>query len=153
MMGDNSFGKFMFVVGIVVLALLGLFYGSGYKLAWLGTFVALGLLSWRWSTALFWFFLGNTIVSMLWALRLGAINDQSVLIYVLALTSAAGFVSSAAHLGVEEKKGKVISAKKEEVKVEKKEAPKKVVKKTSKKSTKKKVAKKKSARKKTSKKK
>jgi hypothetical protein len=148
-MGDNSFGKFMFVVGIVLLSLLTIFFFSGYKLAWLILFVVLGLLSWNSTHTLFWFFLTNVVLSAAWALRMGSINDQTLTLFILSLVCAAGFVSSASNLG---SCGSCKTSPKE-VKKETKVAPKKVAKKTAKKKSSKKTAKKKTSKKKVAKKK
>lgn len=140
-MANNSFGKLMFVLGLVLLALLSVFFFGWAKLIWLVLFVVLGLVCWRWNSALFWYFLVNTVVSIAWAVSLGAMNTQSLLIYLVGLVSAAGLVGSAASMG-----GKKVPQKSAQ-----KEAPKKVTQKSSRKSAKKSSAKK-SAKKKASKK-
>ena len=97
-MGDNSFGKLMFVLGVLVIALLTLFFWNWWHLAWLVVFIVGGLLCWRWDKALFWFFLVNVVIGVLWALKLRALGDRTLILFLIALVSAAGFVSSAASL-------------------------------------------------------
>jgi len=98
-MANNGFGKLMFVLGLLLLALLSVSFFSWAKLIWLVLFVVLGLLSWKYNTALFWYFLANTVVSLAWAISLSVMNTQSLLIYLIGLVSAAGLVGSAASMG------------------------------------------------------
>src|SRR3989344_4177674 len=123
-MGDNSFGKLMFVLGVLVIALLTLFFWNWWHLVWLVVFIVGGLLCWRWDRALFWFFLANVAIGVLWALKLRALGDRTLILFLIALVSAAGFVASAASLSGGATQRSAKEGKKESAKEEKKEAKK-----------------------------
>ena len=136
-MGDNSFGKLMFVLGVLVIALLTLFFWNWWHLAWLVVFIVGGLLCWRWDKALFWFFLVNVVIGVLWALKLRALGDRTLILFLIALVSAAGFVASAASLSSGSSKegaGAEAASKSEKKSAEKSEAKKSSAKKSSKRS-------------------
>ena len=143
-MGENQTNKLLYVVGLAVLAVITLFFFSAWKLVWLVLYLILGLASLKKSERLFVFFLANVVLSLAWAIKIGALSSQTLSLFLMGLVSALGFVSAGANLGKKRREEAGVEEKKEEVKktakkaASKKSSGKKGTKKSSKASSKKK---------------